>query len=186
MHDKLEKVLAFHCGPALAGIKSANLVSCLKSDYLDFFTLIKQYNQCFNKKGIYFEMMYSCQRHFLLMVYRKSRLEDWMSQKAQQELLIQAGYPETSDLNALLEYLKVRLASCCEFPHEVGAFLGYPPEDVIGFQKHKGKGHVLNGYWKVYGDAQKAKRLFDRYDKCRTALCRRVENGMSIVQLFAA
>jgi len=25
------------------------------------------------------------------------------------------------------------------FPHEVGFFLGYPPEDVVGFMKHNAK-----------------------------------------------
>lgn len=36
------------------------------------------------------------------------------------------------------------------FPHEIGLFLSYPPEDVRGFIEHKGHESKCEGCWKVY------------------------------------
>ena len=70
------------------------------------------------------------------------------------------------------------------FPHEIGLFLGYPAEDVYGFLKYGGKNCKYTGCWKVYSDVDRALALFDRYRRCRSALCRRVSNGDSIIQMF--
>ena len=45
-----------------------------------------------------------------------------------------------------------------EFPHEMGAFLGYPLSDVKGFIEHEGKDFLCSGYWKVYSDETGAKK----------------------------
>ncbi len=39
-----------------------------------------------------------------------------------------------------------------QFPHEIGLFLGYPPEDVCGYIRNKGKCQKCTGHWQVYGD----------------------------------
>ena len=39
-----------------------------------------------------------------------------------------------------------------EFPHEVGLFLSYPPEDVKGFIAHRANDFKCAGLWKVYGN----------------------------------
>ena len=41
------------------------------------------------------------------------------------------------------------------FPHEIGVFLGYPLDDVIGFIEHKP--YYLVGDWKVYQNVNEAK-----------------------------
>lgn len=41
------------------------------------------------------------------------------------------------------------------FPHEIGIFLGYPLDDVIGFIEHKP--YYLVGDWKVYQNVNEAK-----------------------------
>lgn len=51
------------------------------------------------------------------------------------------------------------MADYGEFPHEVGLFLGYPPEDVEGFIENKARSCKITGYWKVYSDEEKAKRF---------------------------
>ena len=47
------------------------------------------------------------------------------------ELLRNFGY-DTSSINRCLMELSRRLSESDEFPHEIGLFLGYPPEDVEG------------------------------------------------------
>ena len=50
-----------------------------------------------------------------------------------------------------------------EFPHEVGLLLSYPPEDVKGFIDHRAGGFKCAGLWRVYGDEEKARSLFEKY-----------------------
>ena len=60
-----------------------------------------------------------------------------------------------------------RIKSGNEFPHEIGLFLGYPPEDVDGFINNGAKGAKYVGTWKVYGDESIAKRTFAQYKNVR-------------------
>ena len=95
------------------------------------------------------------------------------------------GYPVDDGIEAMLAHLSRRL--CQEaFPHEIGLFLGYPPEDVEGFRRNKGQNYKLCGWWKVYGDAEEAGAFFQRCDRCRAALCRQVRSGRSLPELFRA
>lgn len=183
----LEEGLAFHCAPALAGIKPANLISCAKADCPNFAALVEEYNQALNSRDIYFQVLSQLERSYLLLVYRRRQLSAQLERPEIAQLLSEAGYPTGCPLAAQLERLGRRLAEQKEgFPHEIGLFLGYPPEDVTGFLRHGGKNCLLCGHWKVYAHPEQARELFRRYDKCRDALCKRVALGMSISQLFQA
>ena len=85
-------------------------------------------------------------------------------------------------LESLLERLSGRIRQCAQFPHEIGLFLDYPTEDVQGFIENQGENYVLCGYWKVYGNAEKAKHTFESYDKCRKFLCNKLNQGYDIYQ----
>ena len=50
--------------------------------------------------------------------------------------LASKGYQVEKGLNFVLAELFHRLAANDDFPHEVGLFLGYPLEDVVGFETH--------------------------------------------------
>ena len=95
------------------------------------------------------------------------------------------GYPVDRGLEEMLDALQLRL-TCGAFPHEIGLFLGYPPEDVEGFRLHRGRDYKLCGCWKVYSDVEGARQCFRRSDRCRAALCRRVRAGGSLPQMFRA
>ena len=79
-----------------------------------------------------------------------------------------------------------RLMSGADFPHEIGLFWGYPPEDVLGFIKNQARGYKYVGCWKVYGDEEKAKKTFERYKKCTNTYCRCYMQGKSIERLTVA
>jgi hypothetical protein len=100
----------------------------------------------------------------LVLVFEKKRLIQAAS--LQHAFLAGQGYPRSAPLFVLLDYLSKRCIRD-DFPHEIGIFLGYPVEDVRGFVAHKGRNYKLCGYWKVYGDVEKAKKCFRRYDACR-------------------
>ena len=73
-----------------------------------------------------------------------------------------------------------------EFPHEVGLFLSYPPEDVKGFIDHRANGFKYAGLWKVYGDEEKARSLFAKYKKCTEIYCALWQSGSKLEQLAVA
>ena len=75
-------------------------------------------------------------------------------------------FPCLEDPERCVDCLAGRLRTQKEFPHEVGLFLGYPPEDVDGFIRFGAKGAKCVGTWKVYGDEAAAKRRFALYKKC--------------------
>lgn len=45
------------------------------------------------------------------------------------------------------------------FPHEIGIFLGYPLEDVLGFWLSQGRHAKMQGAWKVYSDIGRAAEI---------------------------
>jgi hypothetical protein len=64
-------------------------------------------------------------------------------------------------------------------PHEIGLFLGYPPEDVDGFIRHKGADYALCGGWKVYGDVEYARRTWREWESVRERMARLLVSGVS-------
>ena len=85
-----------------------------------------------------------------------------------------------------LAALTRKIRSGEEFPHEIGLFLSYPPEDVKGFIENRAANYKLSGLWKVYGDEKKAKELFAKYKKCTDIYCERYEAGCGIAELAVA
>ncbi len=70
-----------------------------------------------------------------------------------------------------------------EFPHEIGYFLGYPPEDVHEFIVQQGQNYKALGAWKVYGDVEKALDTFERYRRCTESFITIYQQGHSLGQL---
>ena len=103
-------------------------------------------------------------------MYRPERLAAQLAHPQVQSLLAREGYPVDRGLEEMLDTLQLRL-TCGGFPHEIGLFLGYPPEDVEGFRLHQGRDYKLCGCWKVYSDVERAQQCFRRYERCRAALC---------------
>lgn len=70
-----------------------------------------------------------------------------------------------------------------EFPHEMGAFLGYPLSDVKGFIEHEGKDFLYSGYWKVYSDETGAKKTFQLYQAVRNRVLQMLSTGSSLCEI---
>ena len=181
---QFEYDLAFHCAPALAGIKPANLMSCSNKTYPDLDKLLQEYRKTAIAEDIRFSILCSCPHHSLLLVYRQTALEEWLQRPDVAALLVKEGYPVDKGVSEMLAHLGVRLAQCSDFPHEIGLFLGYPPADVLAFRHFRGQNYKFCGYWKVYNNEEEALRWFQRFDLCRDCLCLRLKQGMTIPQLF--
>lgn len=186
MENQLDRLLAAYCSPALAGIKPASLVCCSRALYPDLPQRLHGYRAAFAPRGLRFEIVCACRDRYLLMVYHRPMLERRLAEREVQHVLRRFGYPAGGALEGFLRQLKRRIAEVDSFPHEIGLFLGYPVEDVVGFIRNGGRGCKLSGYWKVYGDAEAAAKLFDRLSRVCRAVTRRVEQGETLLEVFAA
>lgn len=178
----MDQLLAFHCAPTLYGLKPANLIShAAKDDFLykeDYFSAI----EALKEKDIYIERLCGCERKRLTLVYRKNMMEAHLNQPQIWGYLAAQGYPMYGGLDAIFKHLKLRVIQSGGFPHEIGVFLGYPLEDVVGFIRNKGQNCKLCGYWKVYGDVNEAQHLFERFNVCRDEIMCALKNGAEIHQ----
>ncbi|MBR5485150.1 MAG: DUF3793 family protein [Oscillospiraceae bacterium] len=179
-----EMMLAFHAGPALAGIKPSSMVSCGYEEIEQLQQRLSVMNACMNKKGIILRPIKRLQSRILVLVYRYDKLKEAVFKKENLEYLNSQGYPVNEGLENVLCYLEERLQDSCNFPHEIGIFLGYPLDDVLGFVNNQGKDCLLAGCWKVYSEPEKAQVLFNRYERCRNCLCRKIKQGESIIDVF--
>ena len=119
-------------------------------------------------------------------VYRKRWVEQILADPETVAFLKQKGYLMPGSCGFILQQLSNRLCAEKDFPHEIGVFLGYPLEDVIGFIENRGRNYTCCGFWKTYGDPREARHRFDRYRNCIRMCMNRFENGIPVIQLLAA
>lgn len=160
-----EDLIIKHCSPTLAGIKTGSLFSCKCTSMQETLEAINKFNDILIPKGVKIQLLKFFGSRVLVYVYRPQKLEKDLSDKYTQTLLFGCGY-RCAELNKCISRLKFRVNSYSEFPHEIGLFLGYPPEDVHGFILNKGSGCKFSGYWKVYGDEERALKMFKQFKKC--------------------
>lgn len=122
----------------------------------------------------------------LIYLYRAAWLRRVLSAEPVRAFLERMGYTAGRSCAALLEQLHRRLSLGREFPHEIGVFLGYPLEDVVGFIENHGQNYTCCGCWKAYGNPMAAEALFDSCRRCTAACRKRYQNGSTITQLIAA
>ena len=146
------------------------------------------WNRELEPSGLQVRALKECSRTgaFLILVYREEWLRFILGKISVQHFLKKSGYQMQKTVDGFLKQLSNRLCLEHDFPHEIGIFLGYPLEDVVGFIENQGKNYTCSGYWKTYGDPQEAKRRFDSYREC-TEVCReKYRQGTPIIQLVKA
>lgn len=179
----MRRLLIGHAAPTLANLKTANMFNySLKSNELLAEELLVL-NQELNPKGIYLEVLRQSLKSVLVYVYRPKRLIEDLKNEKTAQLLKTIGYENPLEIRKSLDELKKRLRFSSEFPHEVGVFLGYPIEDVIGFIRNGGENYKCSGYWKVYDDEEKSVRLFHDFNQCRQIYDTLFLKGYSIDEL---
>ena len=121
-------------------------------------------------------------RNVLLYVYRPDYLDRDLSCPLAKQILESRGYCCSSSGKCIVQLIR-HMAEDGRFPHEVGLFLGYPPEDVRCFMEDTRRGVKCTGCWKAYGNEEEAKRTFRKYRKCTEVYRREFSKGRSLLQL---
>lgn len=180
-----EDHLIRYCAPTLAGIKTGSLFSCPCTSIEELRKTIRHLNKRLSSKGLRILPLRFSDSKALMYVYRPSGLRQDLSRESALRLLKENGYCTGSCENCIAQLARKLRSSDC-FPHEIGLFLGYPPEDVVGFIENKACGCKCTGCWKVYGDVDTAKQKFALYHKCSRVYQNCWENGCSLDRLAVA
>ena len=180
----IEETVVRMAAPTLAGIKTGSLFPCPYEDRSGLLSEMRRLNGLLSARGLCLIPLRWTDSTALLYLFRISDLKKDLQNSAACELLCQAGYPCESCRDCLRHLLK-RFRSGGEFPHEVGLFLSYPPEDVRGFINDR-RNFKASCIWKVYGDEVRARALCARYQKCTECYCRLWRSGWSLDRLAVA
>lgn len=177
-----EDHLIRHCAPTLAGLKTASLFTCPCTDQKELLDTLRRLNKRLKPKGLRILPLRFSEEKALIYLYRPQKLTADLADSAAAELLQKQGY-DTGSCEKCVVQLVRRLRQEADFPHEIGLFLGYPPEDVCGFMENKACGCKCVGCWKVYGDEAAAQKKFAQYKKCTRVYCRLWAKGKDIERL---
>ncbi len=179
---ELEKLIAFHCSAAMCGIKASNLIRCELHKYHNAEATIARLADRLASSGISMRIVHRNSSSVLLLVHRHNVLDNALSQGDVRQFMVQYGYSVDWDICQCIDRLSDRIATNGNFPHEIGLFLGYPLEDVVGFiNKDTSK---YSGLWKVYGDVNRAKAKFMQIDRCHRGIMRRIALGHTLASIF--
>ena len=184
-----DELIVQYGSPTLAGIKTGSLFTCPYTDRQQTMREMRRLNRKLVPKGLrILPLRYSAER-VLVYLYRPARLEKDLSNKDALDLLEDAGYGRGSAEQCVIELIRRLNDLESDFPHEIGLFLSYPPEDVRGFITHssdRSDGCKLVGAWRVYGDAETAREIFEKYRRCTETYCKQWSDGVTLMRLAVA
>lgn len=180
LYQSLEVKIANQCAPVLAGVKPSNML-VLENKY------IRDVVHKLEGTGVSWRCLYAGKEKNIWLLYRKADLEKIVYQEAALTFLSELGYSEDS-LERMLDrfgrrFREYRNDKNIAFPHEMGVFLGYPMEDVMGFIENEGRNYLYCGYWKVYGNVEKCKGLFQIYSEVKEVFVQEASKGKNLWQI---
>lgn len=179
VEQNLLLLLAMHCAPLLKRMAVANVLTLSRKQALGIKGMLKNTEiECYILKA-------DCGR-VILYLYRKDILQSCLQQEDVRNFLKKYGYPDkeiVDMLKRLSQRIRLYADGQTDFPHEIGAFLGYPLADVESFIENRGKNYAYLGYWKVYHDVEQAVKTFRLYDKERERAVQDVIFGKGIREI---
>ena len=126
-----EELVVRQCAPTLAGLKTGSLFRAACTDKKALLAQIRDLNQRLREKGLCLIPLRFRDGNALLYLYRPARLKIDLKNELARRTLGNAGYLDESPERCIVNL--IRRFQGEEFPHEIGLFLSYPPEDVQGF-----------------------------------------------------
>ena len=172
----LQVQLILQCAPFLKGIKIACILNITEENSRELYEILEG-------TGIKFKILTRNHGKCLVLLYRRESFSRYLKRTDGREFLGSYGY-EDVEPEKMLERLSKRVCQYSDgeicFPHEIGAFLDYPIDDVKCFIEKDGKDSLFSGYWKVYNNPGRAKMIFWAYDKAKTSAVNEYLIGKSI------
>ena len=106
-----EDLIIKHCSPTLAGLKTANLFTCVYAQKQDVERYTQEFNRRFSHKGVKMQPLGYGKKRALIYVFRPTQLERDLSDPQARSILASMGY-KSFDCKACLTRLKNRVKKC--------------------------------------------------------------------------
>lgn len=185
MSEQFKWCLYQNCSPTLRRVKPSNIFTLHKEKYPNWQQDLAECRNTLRRYGYDMVLLQENDRFLVVMVYCPDALRRCLRQAELRRYLQGMGYQEALPLEAKLTLLSHRFQQG-SFPHEIGLFLGYPLDDVTGFIANKGENCKYSGERKVYGDVNRAKRLFRAYQDSRSSVFDQASHGMELDDILRA
>lgn len=176
-YDYLRYLVAYQAAPTIGGFKPATLI-CPSGPGRQY---RRNWSRCRRtlprSLGVGLADLRVADDALMLLVYKPELLGRTLGDREALDLLAEMGYDTSGPgIDPLLERLRERCArTCC--PHEIGLFLGYPPDDVRGFMLHGGKRSKATGCWKAYSNVERAECYFTRCQRAKSLAAKLIGEG---------
>lgn len=174
-----------NAAPTLAGLKTGSLFPFRYESRAGALRELRSLNRRLAPKGLRLLPLRMSEGFAVLYLYRPAMLREDLRNPEAACLLREAGYEDCGEAACLRELYR-RFNREEGFPHEIGLFLSYPPEDVQGFIDNRVQNYKRICAWKVYGDEEEAQRTFEKYKKCTESFCRSFRAGRKLEELAVA
>ena len=179
--DFIKSMLCCFAAQTIRGIKASCLINFKRRKNENIRTSwIEHADEWLSPLGLEWILLSQTHEHnnALVLIYRRESLARILCCDKTCCILKEYGYP-LCNVDECLECLRKRISSCPEnFPHEIGLFLDYPPDDVRGFiEKKEAKNLSCPCYWKVYGNAEEARKRFMKYKQAEYDAARLIMSG---------
>ena len=130
--ESLTMQIILHCAPVLKNVKMSSMFT-VPAAYMRFVRSL------FRGTGIQVKCLCQGAGRAVVYVYREEEVQQCLADPEVAAFLMQYGYDSTQ-VEKCLNYLSRRVSLSSQgmesYPHEMGIFLGYPLDDVIGFIQH--------------------------------------------------
>ncbi|MNI40019.1 hypothetical protein D3C73_942180 [compost metagenome] len=177
--DYLKNFFTYLLSPVIAGIKPSSTIT-LTRGAKGLYNLWQSMGKNFlDEIGLKSINLREDEKSLVALVYNENALEDTLSQECNLNFLEDIGYCREDKIDDLLSGLISRYKEV-HCPHELGIFLGIPLEDVKAFMECTRENCLMCGYWKVYGDKEKATRIFNHYDKSKDIAMKGIMKGVTL------
>lgn len=168
------KFLLYLLSPVILNVKPAMTISLKK----DCEKLLK--NIILSNINLKYTYLYVNKSKRTILVYNRKNLKKELEESKSEIYLENFGYKRSLSIEEKINILKNKYKGN-NFPHEIGAFLGIPFKDIVGFIEN-GK-CLYTGYWKVYSDLEYAKKKFNLYDRSKEIMLKKFDKEESIAKI---
>lgn len=176
---EVETQMALQCAPFIMGLRISNLFVVSKDKLCELYSMLQ-------KSKIHYMELVEGSTKMTMFLYNEEDMLAYMSDERVLAAMTRMGY-QNVDFHEMLYKFKDRykayMAGEGDFPHEMGFFLGYPYEDVVGYIMNNGKNSLLTGYWKVYDNVSKKAKLFQGFETAKDMVIRYIAAGLSIPEI---
>lgn len=176
--DYMKNFLTYLLSPVIAGVKPSSTITLTRGENGLYDTWKAKGEKFLAELDLRHVDLREDRKSLVILVYSEKTLENILLEKDNISFLNAIGYTKGLNINEFLVTLieRYEIYHC---PHELGIFLGIPLEDVKAFMECSGSKCLLCGYWKVYGNKEKATKIFNNYDTSKQVAMDGIVKGVA-------